>query len=68
MKIDGFTIRCKKCDEENVVVKGTAIRYGVAVRVMLVCLVPECEYREEIPVVQTSFHEFRETELQKEEL
>lgn len=63
--MEGFEIKCKKCGNVAVDVKGTSVRFGNEVRVQFKCLVSGCGYVEESPVTQISVEEFynRESNL-----
>lgn len=56
--INGFEIKCEKCGNIAIDVKGTAINYGASVRVKFTCL--SCGYEIEVSVTQQRFLDFEE--------
>lgn len=63
--IDGFEIKCLKCGNIAVDIKGTAAVYGRKVRAKFTCL--SCGYEVEVPVTQSLFSDFEEDLRKKKE-
>lgn len=63
--IDGFEIKCKKCGNIAIDIKGTAVAYGAKVRVRFTCL--SCDSETEVPVTQNSLSDFEEDLIKKKE-
>lgn len=64
--IDGFEIKCQKCGNIAIDIKGTATLHGAKVRVNFTCL--SCGYETEVPVTQKLFFEFEEDLKKKSKL